>query len=52
MGSALGLTVIAEGIEQPDQRDLLHELGCRLGQGYLFAPPLPAAEATAFMPAT
>lgn len=41
---SLGLTVVAEGIENPRQRRLLEELGCRLGQGYLFSPPRPAAE--------
>jgi EAL domain-containing protein (putative c-di-GMP-specific phosphodiesterase class I) len=40
IGRALGLDVVAEGIEQPDQATRLRELGCRLGQGYLFARPL------------
>ncbi|MBV9802949.1 MAG: EAL domain-containing protein [Solirubrobacterales bacterium] len=45
MGSALagGLYTVAEGIEREDQRRLLLELGCDLGQGYLMNPPLPAA---------
>jgi EAL domain-containing protein (putative c-di-GMP-specific phosphodiesterase class I) len=36
----LGIEVIAEGIERPDQAALLRELGCDLGQGFLFAKPL------------
>jgi len=40
----LGLTVVAEGIETEGQARMLLDLGCRRGQGYLFAPPLPADE--------
>lgn len=42
LGEDLGLDVIAEGISRPEQLDVLHELGCRLGQGYLLASPAPA----------
>jgi diguanylate cyclase (GGDEF)-like protein/PAS domain S-box-containing protein len=42
--SDLGLTLTAEGVESAEQSELLQALGCRLGQGYMFAPPLPAAE--------
>jgi len=42
----LGKTVVAEGIETVDQMDLLRELHCDLGQGYLFSRPVPAARAT------
>lgn len=38
----LGIKVIAEGIENEQQRDLLARAGCDFGQGYLFARPLPA----------
>jgi diguanylate cyclase (GGDEF)-like protein len=43
MGANLGIDVIAEGIETGEQSVQLHELGCRYGQGYWFAQPLPAA---------
>jgi EAL domain-containing protein (putative c-di-GMP-specific phosphodiesterase class I) len=39
LGLSFGLTVVAEGIERPEQRDLLLELGCDLGQGFLLARP-------------
>ena len=39
LGKALGLDVVAEGIERADQAARLRQLGCRLGQGYLFARP-------------
>jgi diguanylate cyclase (GGDEF)-like protein/PAS domain S-box-containing protein len=35
------MKVIAEGIEQPDQISVLRSLGCRLGQGFHFARPMP-----------
>ncbi|MDQ1496988.1 MAG: hypothetical protein QOI86_328 [Actinomycetota bacterium] len=44
MAHALGLEVVAEGVETADQRDYLTRNGCDIGQGYLFARPLPAAE--------
>jgi len=43
MGSALGLSVIAEGVESEAQRRALLALGCRRGQGWLFAPAMSAA---------
>jgi EAL domain-containing protein (putative c-di-GMP-specific phosphodiesterase class I) len=39
LGLSFGLTVVAEGIERPAQRDRLLELGCDLGQGFLLARP-------------
>lgn len=41
----LGLDVVAEGIETERQRAFLAELRCEFGQGYLFSPPLPEADA-------
>jgi diguanylate cyclase (GGDEF)-like protein/PAS domain S-box-containing protein len=40
----LGLDVIAEGIERPEQRDAVTALKCEYGQGYHFARPLPREE--------
>ncbi|MDQ1013891.1 aminotransferase class I/II-fold pyridoxal phosphate-dependent enzyme [Streptomyces afghaniensis] len=40
IADTLGLEVIAEGIEDMAQRDLLAGMGCRFGQGYLFARPM------------
>jgi EAL domain-containing protein (putative c-di-GMP-specific phosphodiesterase class I) len=40
----LALDTIAEGIEGPLQWERLRDLGCRLGQGFLFSRPLPPVE--------
>jgi diguanylate cyclase (GGDEF)-like protein len=40
----LGSTTIAEGLETADQLTELRQLGCHYGQGFHFAPALPAAE--------
>ena len=45
LGRLLPVGVIAEGIETTEQLDLLREIGCPMGQGFLLAPPAPAAEA-------
>jgi diguanylate cyclase (GGDEF)-like protein len=42
MARALGLRVVAEGVETPAQRDLLVQMGCDELQGYLFAKPMSA----------
>jgi EAL domain-containing protein (putative c-di-GMP-specific phosphodiesterase class I) len=49
IAEALGLDVVAEGIETAEQQAELLALQCRLGQGYLFSRPVPAAEATALL---
>src|SRR5262249_22252409 len=40
----LGLTPLAEGVENEAQRQFLLDRGCRLAQGYLFSPPVPPKE--------
>jgi diguanylate cyclase (GGDEF)-like protein/PAS domain S-box-containing protein len=42
VGHDLGIEVVAEGIERPEHLELLRELGCGLGQGYLVAKPMDA----------
>ena len=46
LAHTINLTVVAEGIETPEQCDLLLRQACDAGQGYLFSQPLPAAELT------
>lgn len=43
MARRLGMKIIAEGIETQAQAEHLTEMGCRLGQGYLYSPPVPAS---------
>jgi diguanylate cyclase (GGDEF)-like protein/PAS domain S-box-containing protein len=42
----LGLRTVAEGVESPEQRDILIDLGCDLGQGFLWSRPAPIDELT------
>ncbi|MBV1855032.1 putative bifunctional diguanylate cyclase/phosphodiesterase [Catellatospora tritici] len=51
LAHTLGLQVIAEGIERTVERDLLSRIGCRYGQGFLFARPLTSEDAMKFMTA-
>jgi len=46
MARALGLHVIAEGVETDAQRELLTRLGCEYGQGFLFGRPVPPERLT------
>jgi EAL domain-containing protein (putative c-di-GMP-specific phosphodiesterase class I) len=43
LADSLHMKVIAEGIEQDSQRQALRRVGCRYGQGFLFATPQPAS---------
>jgi diguanylate cyclase (GGDEF)-like protein/PAS domain S-box-containing protein len=49
LGKTLRIETVAEGIERPQQRDGLRALGCTLGQGYLFARPMPPEEFSSTM---
>jgi EAL domain-containing protein (putative c-di-GMP-specific phosphodiesterase class I) len=49
MSEALGLNVIAEGVETQAQRDFLDHQGCHSFQGYLFGKPLPIEEFEALL---
>jgi EAL domain-containing protein (putative c-di-GMP-specific phosphodiesterase class I) len=49
MAQALGMEVIAEGVETEAQLSRLERLGCRLAQGYHFAPPMPPAALDEFV---
>ena len=45
LGHDLGLVVVAEGIERPEQLELLREMGCPRGQGFLVARPMTPSRA-------
>jgi len=48
MAQALGLSVVAEGIEDWARGEMLRDLGCRLGQGFFFARPMDLPTALEF----
>jgi diguanylate cyclase (GGDEF)-like protein/PAS domain S-box-containing protein len=50
LAHALGLQVVAEGVEQPAQLEQLGSMGCDFAQGYLFSRPVPAHEITDKLP--
>ncbi len=47
LGQSLGISIVAEGIETPEQARIVGELGCTYGQGWLFGRPVDAASLTA-----
>jgi diguanylate cyclase (GGDEF)-like protein len=49
LGRALGLEIVAEGIENQAQAKWFRSLGCQYAQGYWFAEPLTAPDAAAFL---
>jgi diguanylate cyclase (GGDEF)-like protein/PAS domain S-box-containing protein len=51
LSESLKLSCVAEGVEQPYQRDRLVDLGCRAFQGWLFSPAVPQGEIIAMLPA-
>ena len=44
LGQALGLELVAEGVETREQADALLAYGCQIMQGYLYSRPLPFAQ--------
>jgi len=50
LGESLNLDTVAEGIEMARQVDGLRVMGCRFGQGFFFARPVPAAEMEELLP--
>jgi diguanylate cyclase (GGDEF)-like protein len=49
MADSLGLEVVAEGIETPDQAKVLEQYGCSIMQGYYFSRPMSAEMATTWL---
>lgn len=49
MAHVLDMTVVAEGVETPQELQILQALSCDEVQGYLISPPVPAAQAPALM---
>ena len=49
LGKNLGMEIIAEGIEQPEEAKILKKLGCDKAQGYHFARPMPENDIVGFI---
>ena len=49
MSRTLGLTVVAEGVEEPQQVDHLRSIGCNLAQGYYYSRPVSAERCTSLL---
>ncbi|MCC7219160.1 MAG: EAL domain-containing protein, partial [Candidatus Contendobacter sp.] len=49
LGHGLGLSVVAEGVETAEQRQILLDQGCNLAQGYYFGRPMPADQFAAWV---
>lgn len=51
LGTALGLDIVAEGVETQESADTLQALGCPHAQGWLYGHPVPADQLIALHPA-
>ncbi len=49
LGRALGLTVVAEGVEEPIHKAFLQVRGCQIGQGFFWARPMPVETCDAYL---
>jgi diguanylate cyclase (GGDEF)-like protein/PAS domain S-box-containing protein len=49
LGRTLNLAVVAEGVETPDQAQVLRDCGCVAAQGYLFSRPVPGDQLTSWL---
>jgi EAL domain-containing protein (putative c-di-GMP-specific phosphodiesterase class I) len=49
MAHSMGIDVVAEGVETPEQYALLEDMACDQMQGYLICKPLPAKEMTTIL---
>jgi diguanylate cyclase (GGDEF)-like protein len=50
LGKTLGLNIVAEGVETPEQQELLTRLGCNALQGFLLGSPVPASQLRRSLP--
>ena len=41
LANELGLSIVAEGVERPEEIEALHALGCQFGQGFYYYRPVP-----------
>jgi len=49
LARGLNLSVVAEGVEMPDQATFLHAMGCDIAQGYLYSRPVPPLQIEAML---
>ncbi len=49
LGHSMGLSVVAEGVEEPEAWNLLRHLGCDFAQGFLISKPLPSKDVQGFV---
>ena len=50
LATSLSIEVVAEGVDNPDQRDLLRAMGCRYAQGHLYRPAIEASAVPGLLP--